>query len=473
MLTYSLEGQEGPLYERLYRAIKKDIEAGTLAAGERLPSKRSFALNLGVSTITVEGAYRQLALEGYIHSEAKRGYFVEPRLRVRPRPALQPAPPPPARPRAERPWRIELSGNHTDPDCFPFSVWSRLMRETVSDRRSFLSRPPAAGAPELREAIASHLAAFRGMTVSPSQIVVGAGSESLYVRLVQLLGRSRRICLEDPGYRTLERVYASLGITCACAGLDEAGMKVSDLRASGADTAHTSPAHQFPTGITMPAARRYELLAWASEQPGRLIIEDDYDSEFRLEGRPVPPLQSLDSEGRVIYLNTFTKSLASTVRLAYMVLPPELAERFEEKMRFSACPVSNFEQYALAKFISRGYFEKHINRMRSLYSRRREAVLRAFAESPLAGRCETIENRSGLHFLIRLKTARSDEDIVRALEAQGIHLAPLSSFSSGREPAPPHTFLFCYSNIRLETLPEALAAIARSLGPGPQAERPA
>ncbi len=464
MLTYNLEERRGPLYEQLYQAIRDDIRTGRIAPGERLPSKRAFAENLGVSTITVEGAYRQLALEGYIHTEPKRGSFAAelPQPEVRrglPEPVIKAEKTLTADP------EFELSGNRTAAEGFPFSVWSKLLRETVSDRKAFLRRSPAAGLPELKESIAEHLRAFRGISASPAQIVVGAGSDNLYARLIQLLGTQRIFCLEDPGYRAVDSIYRSFGARCVYAGTDSAGLIPEELRKSGADTVHISPAHHFPTGICMPAARRYELLAWANEAPDRFIIEDDYDCEFRLEGRPVPALQSLDAAGRVIYMNTFTKSLSSTVRAAYMVLPPALLERFREDAGFVACPVSNFEQLALARFISRGHFERHISRMRSAFARKRRAVLSAFQQSPLAGRCAFAENRAGLHFILKLDTELPDAELSRRMAEKSVHLAPLSDFSAGHAPVPSHAFVFCYSDISLETLPEALKRIASCLEP--------
>lgn len=482
MLTYSFEGVTGPLYEYLYRCLKKDIESGRLAAGERLPSKRAFAKNLGVSTITVEGAYGQLALEGYIHSEPKRGFFVEAiggrpakpapvsaaPLALSAAPAASPAAASLLETRADMRAdastpRFELSGNHTDPECFPFSVWSKLMRETAGDRRTLVSRCPAGGLSELRRAIARHLAAFRGFAPDPAQIIVGAGSEYLYGLAVQLLGRDKGYCLENPGYRTVARVYQSCGAQVCYAGMDESGMRIEELRASGASIAHVSPTHHFPTGINMPAARRYELLAWASESPRRFVIEDDYDSEFRLEGRPIPALQSIDTEGRVIYMNTFSKTLASTVRLAYMVLPASLLPRFQERLGFLACTVSSFEQLAVARFIERGFFEKHINRMRTHYGRQRAEVLRLIAESPLAPHCRVAENHSGLHFVIELDTQLPDTELERKLLARGVRLVPLSAYYAGGKAPKEHAFLFSYSNIDLATLPEALGIIAESL----------
>lgn len=463
MLTYSFEGIACPLYEHLARCLKKDIESGRIAAGEKLPSKRAFAENLGVSTVTVEGAYRQLALEGYVHSEPKRGWFAEKIGRTvpesRPLAAALPLPEPPAPPA----FRWDLSGGHADTDAFPFSAWGRLARETLSEKRLLMRRSPSAGVPELRRAIAKHLAAFRGMAADPAQIVVGAGSEYLYGLAIQLLGRDRLFCLENPGYAPIAKVCAAQGAAFAYAGLDASGLIPGELRATGAAVAHVSPTHQFPTGATMPAARRYELLAWASEAPGRFIIEDDYDSEFGTDGRPVPALQSIDAEGRVIYMNTFTKSLASTVRLAYMVLPPELLEEYERKLSFLACTVSNFEQHLVAKFLERGYFERHLNRMRTRYAKRREAVLEAIRTSPLGPRCEAIANRSGLHFLLKIETEAPDAALSSRLAELGIRLTPLSAFCAGGGARPEHLFLIAYVGIDPEAFPDALRLIAREI----------
>lgn len=465
MITYSFEGITVPLYEHLYRCLKKDIEAGVLKAGVRLPSKRAFAKNLGVSTVTVQGAYDQLRSEGYIHSEPKHGYFVEAITRKPVSNTVVTGPVCELRPPAQGPVpvRFELSGNHTDPECFPFSVWSKLMRETARDRMVLLTRYRTGGMPELQRAVAKHLESFRGFSPAPEQIIVGAGAEYLYGLVIELLGRDKVYCLENPGYRTIERVYRSHGARVTFAGLDESGVCMTDLMKSGASIIHVSPTHHFPTGIDMPAARRYELLAWAAQSPDHFIIEDDYDSEFRLVGRPIPALQSIDTEGRVIYINTFSKTLASTVRLAYMVLPPSLLALFQSKLGFYASTVSNFEQSAVAKFIERGYFEKHINRMRTHYAKQRKAVLRLIAQSPLAPFCRVFENPSGLHFLIELKTTLTDSVLTKRLSSQGVGLCPLSSYYVPGTARREHVFFFSYSNINLTSLLQALRIIAASL----------
>ena len=229
---------------------------------------------------------------------------------------------------------------------------------------------------ELRCAIAEHLREFRGIDADPNCIVVGAGTEYLYGLLIQLLGFDKVYALEDPGYRKIAQVYESYGVQYRFTPMDKEGIDPKALEKSGADILHISPSHHFPTGIVTPIARRYTLLDWAARSENRYIIEDDYDSEFRLTGKPIPALQSIDSADRVIYMNTFSKSLASTIRISYMVLPTALAEAFYKNLGFYACTVSNLEQYTLAKFISEGYFEKHINRMRIRYKQKRPHLKR-------------------------------------------------------------------------------------------------
>ena len=465
MLTYSFEGVTVPLYEHLYQCLKKDIDSGRLAAGTRLPSKRAFAKNLGVSTITVQGAYDQLRLEGYIHSEPKHGYFVEAIEQKIKKTSLVSTPFVPTKRSLSQSEAVcfELSGNHTDLQCFPFATWAKIMRGTASESLALLSRRHVSDATELQCAIAKHLASFRGFTPDPSQIIVGAGAEYLYGLIIELLGREKLYCLENPGYRTIERVYESHGAKTTFAGLDDSGIDVRQLRESKASIVHVSPTHHFPTGINMPAARRYELLAWASEKPDRFIIEDDYDSEFRLAGRPIPALYSIDTEERVIYMNTFSKTLANAVRLAYMVLPFSLLGRFQEQLGFYASTVSNFEQLSVAKFIDEGFFEKHLNRMRTHYAKQRAAVLEAIAKSPLSPYCKVKENHSGLHFVIELRTQKKDAEFEAQLLSRGVRLKSLSSYYVSGSAPREHEFLFSYSNMDLKTLPEALRIIAEEL----------
>lgn len=456
MLTYTLDKDKGHLSRELYKALKNDIEEGKLKRGEKLPSKRTFARNCSVSTITVQNAYDQLVSEGYITAIEKKGYYVSDSF---------------VKKKSKVSYLVEedeettivelpdLSNNRVNVDNFPFSIWSRIMRKTMGEKQNLLLSPmKTEGVYELRRAISHHLSSFRGMAVSPSQIIVGAGTEYLYSLIIQILGRDRLYALEDPGYMKLERIYNANGVKSIKVELDDKGLSSSSLEKSNADIAHISPNHHYPTGITMPLDRRYEILSWASKEDERYIIEDDYDSEFRVSRNPVPTLYTLDTSGSVIYMNTFSKSLASTVRISYMVLPDSLAERFKENFSFYSSTVSSFEQYTLASFIEEGFFEKHINRMRLYYIRQRQAVLSLLSSSLMKDKCSVIENDSGLHFILRLNTVLSDKEVKEILYREGIKISALSDYS--RSSSISHYFIISYSNLDMDAFKKALGVLS-------------
>ena len=465
MLTYSFNELDGDsLYEHLYKCIKNDILNGTLTAGTKLPSKRSFAGNLGVSTITVENAYAQLLSEGYIYSIAKKGYYVSDFSSK-----LSPQNIVPSDDvvfhSGDSSFYADFSSNQTRPENFPFSVWAKLMRETLYEKNTeLMTKPPCGGIMGLRKAIAGHLEQFRGMHVQPEQIFIGAGTEYLYGLLIQLLGFDKTYAIENPGYEKIAQIYNSYHVKCHLVDMDHQGILVDQLEESQADVVHISPSHHFPTGIITPISRRYELLSWAAKSDSRYIIEDDYDSEFRLTGKPIPALQSIDIMEKVIYINTFSKSLTSTMRISYMVLPPSLANRFLEQMSFYSCTVSNFEQFALMRFIEEGYFEKHINRMRNYYHKQRDILLDTIKKSPLSSLVSITEEDSGLHFLVKIKTKIPDEVIIaRALE-KDIKITCLSQYYSNPPASVEHTFIMNYSSVEPEHIEKAIESLYECLG---------
>ena len=448
MLTYVFDNSDTPLYEQVYKHIKSDIISGILSPNEKLPSKRSFARNNGISTITIQNAYDQLISEGYVFTVPKKGYYVANINEMSRVPAGTSIKLDIKIPEKPAKFRFDLSNNKINPDNFPFSIWAKLLRETMSERsRELMEVSPTGGIYELRAAIADYLKSFRGMLVDPDQIVIGAGTEYLYGLLIQILGKNKKYCIENPGYKKLAQIYKQYHIECAFADIDDSGISVDSLHKSGADIAHISPNHHFPTGITMPANRRYEVLAWANEEAGRYIIEDDYDSEFRTNGKPLPTLFSIDACEKVIYMNTFSKSLTPTIRISYMILPVHLANIFYSRLSFYSCTVSNFEQYTLASFIDRGYFEKHINRMRLYYIRQRKRLISCIENSSLKDKCEIIENKSGLHFLLRLRTDIPDEVLKEKMKESGIKIQSLTEFYLSDEGAKEHYFIINYSNI--------------------------
>lgn len=449
MLTYSFAdiGSDS-LYHHLYQCIKNDILSGELSAQTKLPSKRSFAKNLGVSNITVENAYAQLQAEGYIYSIPKKGFYVG-EVSDLTLPAGAHFPGLSEQNIGHKNYIADFVSNRINPEQFPFSVWSKLLRETILNcHEELLEAPPWGGIRQLRSAISSHLKEFRNMDVSAEQIIIGAGTEYLYGLLIQLLGRDKVYAVENPGYHKIAKIYESNDVTCRFIPVDKTGMDVGRLEDSGAQVAHISPAHHFPTGIVTPIGKRYELLGWATREEGRYIIEDDYDSEFRLTGKPIPTLQSIDQSERVIFVNTFTKSLASTIRISYMVLPWHLLEEFEKRLSFYSCTVSNFEQYTLARFIEEGYFEKHINRMRTYYRRIRDELMNAIRKSRLATCCKITEEDAGLHFLLHINTELSDEELLKRTDRAGIHLSGLSEYYYNlAQDVTAHTFIINYSGL--------------------------
>jgi GntR family transcriptional regulator/MocR family aminotransferase len=426
MLTYDLKKTPGvPLYEALYRCIRGDILSGKLMPGQKLPSKRALAANLEISKITVETAYSQLLSEGYITAREKIGYFVEAVERTpvaaQSVPVLQPEP-------AED--LVDLTAGGTN--RFPFSVWSRLQRSVLLDYGETLLRPlPNQGYDGLSRAISNHLLAFRGMTVAPENILIGAGTDFLYNLLIQLLGREKIYAVEEPGYGKIRQIYAAGGARCVDAPMDDAGVIPGSLET--AQVLHISPSHHFPTGLVTPISRRLALLNWAAEGD-RWIIEDDYDSEFRFNAHPISAMYSLDRHGRVIYMNTFSKSLAPSIRISYMVLPPDLMERFRRELGFYSCTVPSFEQYTLERFLTQGYFEKHINRMRKAYKNRRNRLVEVLNASPIAEKLTILEQDAGLHFLLRLDTDLTDGELSAQWAAAGIRIRALSEYYHGPTP---------------------------------------
>lgn len=455
MLTYKLKKSPGiPLYEALYRCIRQDILDGKLRPGEKLPSKRALAQHLELGKITVEAAYVQLLSEGYICSRERVGFFVEA--------VERPAPVRPQSPRvkaAEAPSLplLDLTANGTG--HFPFTVWSRLQREVILDYdRQLLLPLPNQGIPELRSAIAGHLAAFRGMTVNPENILIGAGTDFLYNLLIQLLGRDKTYAVEEPGYGKIRRIYAANGVDCISVPMDEQGVRPGALQK--AQVLHISPTHHFPTGLVTPLSRRQELLSWAGSTGW--IIEDDYDSEFRFTGHPLSALQSMAPE-RVIYINSFSKSLAPSIRISYVVLPETLMEQFRSRLGFYGCTVPSFEQYTLARFLSGGHFEKHINRMRRFYQRRRNLVIEALSHCAVADKLTILEQDAGLHFLLQVDTQWSDARLTGWLMELGIRIQALSSFYHASDPGDLHCLVMNYSGLEEQQLETALKRLEQAM----------
>ena len=335
-------------YLQLYKQLRADIVSGAIPPGRRLPSKRLLAGETGLSVITVEHAYALLCDEGYAEARARSGYFA----------AFGGGSAPPALPRAAL---EDMSAGDGAPADFPFSVWTRTMRGVMSDYdRRILARSPSCGCTELRVALAGYLERSRGISVKAEQIVVGAGAEYLYGLVVQLLGRERRYALEDPCYETIRRVYEANGALCELLPMGADGIVSTALEKSAAGVLHVTPFHSYPSGVTAPASKRHEYALWARRRDA-CIVEDDYDAEFASLTRQIETIFSLAPE-RVLYINTFSKVLAPSMRTGFLVLPEPMLDDYREKLGFYSCTVPVFDQLVLAEFIAQGHLERYINR---------------------------------------------------------------------------------------------------------------
>lgn len=462
MLSYDMAARGGePLYEYLYRCIRHDIAHGALSAGEKLPSKRSLAKHLGVSLVTVEAAYRQLMAEGYVAARERSGYYVcelPPAAKIEGVPVgaslgetgkvaenlmafdgLDAGLDTRGIANDKNPLVADFAKGNAATKLFPYSAWAKEVRGVLSGEssKSLAQAAMAAGSPQLRQAIAGYLREYRGIRVSPDQIIIGAGSQVLYQLVVQLLGRGFPYAVETPGYPLLLRMYTALGVDACRVPLDNQGLVVGKLRKCGARVAHVMPSHQLPTGVVMSASRRRELLNWAREAPGRYIIEDDYDSEFRMAGRPIAPLASIDAAGRVLYLNSFTKSLGDAFRMAYLVLPGDLAEKFNSELGFYSNTVSPLDQLALASFIADGHYERHVSRLRTHARRAQDSFVGALKSGPLTGRLRFSGLNGGLHFVMSLEDSRGEDELANLALRVGVALSPMGTFCGAVTPSRP------------------------------------
>lgn len=449
-----------PLYEQLYRHISAAIQSGHVAPGEKLPSKRQLCAALGVSMSTVEAAYSLLAAEGYVIPRPRSGYVAAQVVPLATDPAAHALPAREVESLSSSPWDYSFSTGAVDTSVFPFASWARITKEAVYQNPELLQRGHPQGDLPLREALADFLAQYRGVRCRPDQVIVGAGADYLLSLVLQLLPDQRDIALEDPGYPAAYATALHHQRQVVPIPVDAEGMDPDALDRSGARLAYVTPSHQFPLGVTMPAGRRSRLLQWAYAGPGRYLIEDDYDSEFRFTGRPIPAMKSIDAAGRVIYMNTFSRSLAPSLRVSYMVLPPSLMEEYPRRLGFYSCTVPAMEQYTLASFLEEGYFESHVNRMRVFYRNRRDEVLAAIGQSPLSGRCRVLGEEAGLHFLLELETEREDSWLSREMEARGVRLSFLTDYQQRPGAAPLHTLVVNYPGTAPARLAPALALLA-------------
>lgn len=455
-----------PLYQQLYRAISSQIAAGHILPGERMPGKRSLASALALSVNTVDAAYQQLAAEGWLESRPRSGFYAmeyDRPLREAfsaPRRSVQPEPLPE--------YRFDLSTGAVDTGLFPFHSWGRIQRELIYDQPDLLAHGHPQGDENLRIAIADYLITYRGVDCTPDQLVVGAGVEYLLGLLGRLLGGGSA-ALEDPGYSRTRIILQNSNLRCVPVPVDDLGLDPTELDKSGCSIVYVTPSHQFPTGAVMPVGRRADLLRWAEKEPGRIIIEDDYDSEFRFRIRPLPSLQGMAGQnGRVIYLATFSRSLAPSIRIAYMVLPRWLMEKFKATFGSYSSTVSRFEQQTLRVFLQEGHYLRHLARSRSQYLTRMHTLTSCLDQKFGPGRLRYSGQHTGVHLLMQLTDGPGETALVAAARKSGVRVSGLSEYSMGTSRIPDNTLVVGYGGLptqQIEPLAEVLSQAWLSLAP--------
>ncbi|HAD54452.1 MAG TPA: PLP-dependent aminotransferase family protein [Lachnospiraceae bacterium] len=451
------------LYQQIYEHIRQEIREGKLLAGERLPSTRSLAEYLQVARSTVDYAYDQLLSEGYIEAKPYKGYFVCRLEGIFTMEQQEMTEPEVVRPDSQEDGtqvQVDFSPYGIDMTGFPFGVWKRITKNILNDSNSELfAQGEPQGDYDLRMTISRYLHSSRGVNCRPEQIIVGAGNDYLLLLLEKILGRHVGIAMENPTYKRAYRIFQSFAYRIYTVDMDDKGMRADRLSGLPVRAAYVMPSHQYPTGAVMTIGRRAELLRWAEKEPDRYLIEDDYDSEFRYRGKPIPSLQSSDKRGKVIYIGTFSKAIAPAIRVSYMVLPESLLEVYRRDCSFYSCTVSRIDQRILNEFIRDGYFERHLNKMRMHYRAKHDLLL---AELEPFKKAFTISGEdAGLHLLLTARGAVTEAQLLSAATEAGVKVYGMSE-NMVETDAPKATILLGFGSVSEPEMKEGLHRLQKA-----------
>ncbi len=431
-LTIELTAGNGEfLYEQIYEYIRQEIIEGKILQGEKLPSTRILAEHLQVARSTVSLAYEQLLSEGYMEALPYKGYYacrIDDLYQLKEKLLVMPE----QQSKETESCQFYFSPTAVDMEAFPFHTWKKISKSILSDdKKELFSLGLQQGDEELRTTIARYLHASRGVKCTREQIVIGAGNDYLLMLLRHILNTELTVAFENPTYMRAYLIFQSLFRQIKTISMDDQGINIKELEESGAQVAYVMPSHQYPTGVVMPIGRRIELLRWASEKEDRYLIEDDYDSEFRYKGKPIPSLQASDTSEKVIYIGTFSKSIAPAIRVSYMVLPQKLLELYYKNCYFMSSTVSRIDQAVINEFIQNGTFERYLNKRRKLYKEKHDYLLselRPFLKKFLI----TGEN-AGLHILMKSKIGRAESDLIKQAYSTGVKVQGISEYLIGKE----------------------------------------
>lgn len=453
-LTIHLDTKRGvPLYEQIYGYIKNEIQQGYLCANEKLPSTRALAKYLGTSRSTVDLAYEQLLSEGFIEAIPYKGYFInkidllfqfEPTNQQQRENSST----------AQKEYEYDFTPNGIELDSFPYNAWRKLSKNILlEDNQEMFQMGDPKGEYALRETISRYLHQARGVLCKPEQVIIGAGSDYLFMMLPIILGSEHRVAMENPTYKKAFHILNRLGFKTTAVDSDKNGIDEKALEESGADLVYVMPSHQFPLGVVMPIKRRLELLKWAEKKEGRYILEDDYDSEFRYIGKPIPALQGYDRAGKVIYMGTFSKSIAPAIRVAYMVLPEQLLPCYEKNASSFSSSVSRVDQKIIREFLEQGYYERHMNKMRGIYKNKHDLLLKELKSIEVISQVKGAN--AGVHLLVQFQNGMTEEEAVSLAKKEKINLYPVSDYLIQRKIMEP-TILLGFATIKEEEIKPAI-----------------
>lgn len=424
-LTLCLDNKSStPLYEQIYSYIKNEIKNGKIGCKSKLPSTRSLAGHLQVSRSTVDMAYTQLLSEGYIESVPCKGYYVCEisllhDISVKRHRACE------AEEEEDADNLIDFTPYGVDLDYFPFNTWRKITKNVMNaeNKDMFASGNPM-GDMGLRHTICNYLFEARNVHCRPEQILIGAGNHYLITILCRLFNNEKVIAMESPTYQKAYHIFKTNGCRVVTVNVQRDGIDVKDVVSKNADVVYAMPSHHYPLGTVMSIGKRTELIKWANEKEGRYIIEDDYDSEFRYHGKTIPALKGIQCNADIIYIGTFSKSIAPAIRMSYMVLPEKLLEKYKQKMQFYPQTVSRIDQTIVNEFISRGYFERHLNKMRSVYREKHDLIISCFKD--MVDKVQITGENAGLHLLVNVNNKMSESELIESAKEHGVKVYGLS-----------------------------------------------
>lgn len=453
---------EVPLYEQVCEYVKTEIQQGHLKAGEKLPSSRMLAKSLSISRSTAELSYDQLVSEGYLEAVPCKGYYVcniQGLYTFCKKSAMNNKILKQEEDKARSDYDFALNG--IDARSFPYNTWQKLSRRVLKEADSNLFQLGNPwGEPGFRQEIADYLYQARGVHCSAEQILIGAGNDYLLMLLGTILDRNKKIIMEDPTYLTAYYDFLHMGFQVKTVGQDGSGLNVMELEHTDGEIVYVMPSHQFPMGTVMPLSRRMELLSWAGKQEGRYIIEDDYDSEFRYKGKPIPALKGFDNHDCVIYMGTFSKSLAPSIRVSYMVLPVKLMKQYQNQKHPFSVTVSRVDQKILELFLQEGYYQRHLNKMRGIYKSKHDFLLKYLKEE-MAEICQVSGEYAGVHLVLAFCNGLTEQEAVIRAKKAGILVYGLSEYCISGNPKTSQKVLLGYACMSEKELSQAIKILKK------------